>query len=559
MVSPGRLCNKRDCYGATELQLQTSMSLPMTVPERRQTPRAVLREFAYINIEANNGGSVLNVSEGGFCFHSIGPVQKNGTIRFWFAEHNRRFEGAGKLTWTDEAKKIGGVQFTALPAGAREQIRKWMTLAATPVVAKPTAVPSLSPSPDLPLSNVERLEAKLALESSPLLAEVPAPALQPRSGFSSGLAIGLLVSTLVAAIFLIHDYRRELGVALIRLGEQFVSKPEERAQAAPASQGQNLASAETLAPPPAAAPVAQTSTPTLEKEETPHAQQPAPPKAAATEQTLPASSPKPSLAKQDTSSASQSAARVPAQPTPTPSQNVAPPPSANTVPLQEARLDLPAPPAVQPPVNANLSPAANAPAAVSADIPSATPDKPGSPQVEVAGSADQGETVSERFFEIGNFKDQSGAQKATDQLADLGFHANLVQKGHLWKSSYRVMVGPYGDDDRAETAHQNLVSKGFKPRPFEKGSRTLTLRPGLTLHGARFSGGDCTISWESYVMDATVKFEQDNWLVATTIGKWVKHDVKYRRDAFVYRKNGDGTRMLLEIQFAGMTRSLVLG
>jgi hypothetical protein len=71
--------------------------------------------------------------------------------------------------------------------------------------------------------------------------------------------------------------------------------------------------------------------------------------------------------------------------------------------------------------------------------------------------------------------------------------------------------------------------------------------------------GECIISWESYVSDAAVKFVHDNDVVATTNGKWVKREGKYTDDAYVYRKNGDGSRTLLEIRFAGMRQALVFG
>ena len=50
----------------------------MTGPERRQTPRTTLEKHAYINIEPNNGGIVLNASDEGLCFYSFDPVHKNG-------------------------------------------------------------------------------------------------------------------------------------------------------------------------------------------------------------------------------------------------------------------------------------------------------------------------------------------------------------------------------------------------------------------------------------------------------------------------------------------------
>jgi hypothetical protein len=51
-----------------------------------------------------------------------------------------------------------------------------------------------------------------------------------------------------------------------------------------------------------------------------------------------------------------------------------------------------------------------------------------------------------------------------DKLAQLGFHAVSVQKGHLWAQSYHVEVGPYTSPKDIEDAQQNLASHGFKAR-----------------------------------------------------------------------------------------------
>ena len=68
---------------------------------------------------------------------------------------------------------------------------------------------------------------------------------------------------------------------------------------------------------------------------------------------------------------------------------------------------------------------------------------------------------------------------------------------------------------------------------------------------------DCAISWETYNTHAMVAFGQENSIVATADGKWVKLGMRYDRDAFVYRTNDDGSETLVEIRFAGMNHALV--
>ena len=124
-------------------------------------------------------------------------------------------------------------------------------------------------------------------------------------------------------------------------------------------------------------------------------------------------------------------------------------------------------------------------------------------------------------------------------------------------NTYQVLVGPYGEKTRLKKRTKNLVSRGFRPRAYERGSRNFTFHSLLTVNGTHIPYGIFVISWESYVPDAIVKFEKEGSVFVTTEGKWVRRGVKYEDDAVVYRKNSDGSRTLLEIRFAGMSQALV--
>jgi len=174
----------------------------MTGPERRQTPRTTVEKFVYINIEPNNGGSVLNVSERGLCFHSIAPVQAGRTIRFWFSEHNRRIEVDGELAWTDETRKTGGLRFIALPAEAREPIRNWITASTTIRAGDEAFTPSVRrvfPVRSAGLSGTKTASGSSEVPAAVVSSKVKVPA--PLRGFSGGLATGLFVAAVVAAAF----------------------------------------------------------------------------------------------------------------------------------------------------------------------------------------------------------------------------------------------------------------------------------------------------------------------------------------------------------------------
>jgi hypothetical protein len=510
-------------------------------------------KHAYINIEPNNGGIVLNVSDEGLCFHSFDPVRRNGPVRFWFSQHNQRVEAEAELAWTDATQK-GGLRFKALPAEAREQIRDWIKQPGSPVAAGQAAAPSVPAVRAFPAHGGSPLEVKAdsadAVPQSGVSQKVTIRT--PLRGFSGGFAAGLTVSLVVAGAFLLHIYRNQVGESLIRLGERFAVQTTTQPRtvsplaetAAPAPQTLPQAQATALAPqavsPPlqVVVPIRETVSPV-----------PATPAQKLSSQP-PTTQERPQPAKLETAAPD------------TPAPSAASSRALEAPPMADAREILSAPPAILLSTTAaapDPSPDSSRTAAVSkpesADPPNGRAENS---RVESA-RAINADATSQMFFEVGGFKSRQQAHSATQKLAQLGFPATAVHKNHLWADAYHVLVGPYGDDEEAEATHQNLVSHGFRPRPFERGSRTLILRSGVTLNGTHMPVGECVINWESYVSDAVVKFVHDNDVVATTSGKWVKREVKYPEDAYVYRKNGDGSRTLLEIRFAGMRQALVFG
>lgn len=486
------------------------MMAPTTKPERRQTPRTTVNRLAYINLDSNNGAIVLNISNDGLCFHSVDPVQRNGTIHFWFLDHNHRIEAHGKVAWMDDTQKTGGLQFANLSTEARVQIREWISQPAAPRTAKRAAPLHSSPS-EQPINSAAQLNANAVRNSSATLGRSPSSrAPVGLSGFSGGLIFGILISAVVAAAFLLHAYRRELGNSLIQLGERLGARHE--------VQTVSPASSAITAPAPKVAPL-QEKAPKQPPEKTVRPQQ------ATIDPTL--------------------AVRVTRAPTITASAIAAAP----AIPSQSPPTSLPAP-SIEPSASHVSEEAGTAPELGSTRHPGAQAED---------SREDDARSLSTKFLEVGKFRDAIWANKTTDKLTQLGFHATVIHRGHLWMNSYQVLVGPYGNEAEAKLAHANLASRGFKPRSYERGSRPLSFSSGLTVNGARLPVGDFVVSWESYVPDAIVKFEKEGTVVGTVEGNWEKRSVKYENDAIVYRKNSDGSRTLLELRFAGMSQALVFG
>jgi cell division protein FtsN len=489
--------------------------------ERRLTPRT--EWLADIHFEPNNGGIVMNLSEGGLCFHAIDPISIDGTIRFSVSLHNQRIQASGELAWVDQSKRTGGLRFTSLPAEVRQQVRDWTTQPATAMShddASPLPVPPLRAFPAAAIIRPEKKDDPLAVVSP------GRNQLVPWSGFSAGLGVGVLVSALVGATFSFHAYRRQFGASIIQFGERVAASPQARTQTA--------SPALLPAPPAVSAPVATISFP--QQSESLLLQ---------TSASTPASQLAPVL---------QKAKSEPVAPT-----------TSKLVAVVESRPKVPAtigsaPISSTPP---SLPPSAIAIASSFYLVPSklgpAPPLAPASdPTVHsVASGKEDVASPSEMFFEVGKFKDQSPASEVMDRLAKLGFQTSITQKGGFWGDSYYVRVGPYQNDRDAKAAHKSLASRGFKSRAVERGSRAFKFSYMLRLNGARIPVGECSIRWESYSSLVVVQFVQNNDVVATVDGKWAKRDVMYNQSAYGFTRSSDGSRDLVELRFAGMKQALI--
>jgi len=95
---------------------------------RRRFLRKVPDDIAFIQIERDEVGKVLNISEGGLSFCSVTPVPRNLPVYFWFSFNLKdRIEAMGEVTWTDLSRTIGGLRFTQLSQTNRELIQKWVS------------------------------------------------------------------------------------------------------------------------------------------------------------------------------------------------------------------------------------------------------------------------------------------------------------------------------------------------------------------------------------------------------------------------------------------------
>jgi localization factor PodJL len=98
-----------------------------TTPERRICKRRILYTPEYLDMGAENGGVVLNLSEGGLGFQAVGRVEPGSEIPLSFSlGHGYRVAVKARVVWVDAQGKSGGAAFGRLSKDSHSLIREWL-------------------------------------------------------------------------------------------------------------------------------------------------------------------------------------------------------------------------------------------------------------------------------------------------------------------------------------------------------------------------------------------------------------------------------------------------
>jgi PilZ domain len=227
-------------------------------PERRCIPRERPEELSYIQFDPAGGGIVVNASEQGLAFQTTTALRQLGPIQLCVSPNPmQRIKLSAEIAWMDQTNKFGGLRFTELSADARNQIRQWLRStrnsgAPDRKFVEPPCAPNdeldpcsearkgtpdlLPPTPTLDNTLPACVDATTLsaarLCSIPSEGLSPAPASQEKQIFISrprllrGFALGFLILVLafVPTLF-VHDFRRQIGSMLIRMGEILEGNP----------------------------------------------------------------------------------------------------------------------------------------------------------------------------------------------------------------------------------------------------------------------------------------------------------------------------------------------
>jgi len=95
--------------------------------ERRIHARRVLYSPEYLDMGADNGGVVVNLSEGGLAFQAVGPVAPQSEIPLSFSlGPGYRIDVKARVVWVNSQGKLGGAVFGKLSKDSQSLIREWL-------------------------------------------------------------------------------------------------------------------------------------------------------------------------------------------------------------------------------------------------------------------------------------------------------------------------------------------------------------------------------------------------------------------------------------------------
>ena len=121
-------------------------------PERRYSPRQRV-PFACIQLDSDNGGLILDISERGLSVQAVEILTGDELprVRFQLSPTLPWIETRGRIAWLGASMKRAGLEFTGIPEEARNQIKQWISseLHANELVEE-TTLERIEPSKDGP-------------------------------------------------------------------------------------------------------------------------------------------------------------------------------------------------------------------------------------------------------------------------------------------------------------------------------------------------------------------------------------------------------------------------
>lgn len=95
--------------------------------ERRHARRQKVDSVVYLNIEPDNGGILLDLSEGGMCISVAHPMVVSTRMQFSLRLNEEEpVAGTGQVSWLSESGRGAGVRFVELSDDSRQRLHNWL-------------------------------------------------------------------------------------------------------------------------------------------------------------------------------------------------------------------------------------------------------------------------------------------------------------------------------------------------------------------------------------------------------------------------------------------------
>jgi septal ring-binding cell division protein DamX len=100
---------------------------PQSSERRLHSRQRVL--YSCMQLEDDNGGIILNISESGLAMQAVRSVKEESLyMRFQLSQSKAWVEAQGRIAWTNASRQKAGVEFVGLPYEGRILIRRWLTV-----------------------------------------------------------------------------------------------------------------------------------------------------------------------------------------------------------------------------------------------------------------------------------------------------------------------------------------------------------------------------------------------------------------------------------------------
>jgi cell division septation protein DedD len=85
--------------------------------------------FAAVQVGENTTGLILNISEGGICVQTAQDIASNGALplRLQSLRSMGWIEAQGRVVWRNDEKHVAGIEFVGIAEAARQEVQAWLS------------------------------------------------------------------------------------------------------------------------------------------------------------------------------------------------------------------------------------------------------------------------------------------------------------------------------------------------------------------------------------------------------------------------------------------------